>query len=32
MHEKCTRHHKRTSVAELVSGVMGHLKRSGPWR
>jgi len=28
----CTRNHKRTRIAELVSDVVWHLKRNGPWR
>jgi len=32
VHDKCTRNHKRTQLAELVSDVVWHLKRNGPWR
>ena len=32
VHDKCTRTHKRTQLAELVSDVVWHLKRNGPWR
>ena len=32
VHDKCTRNHKRTGIAELVSDVLWHLKRNGPWR
>jgi transposase len=32
VHDKCTRNHKRTRIAELVSDVVWHLKRNGPWR
>lgn len=32
VHDKCTRNHKRTRLAELVSDVMWHLKGNGPWR
>ena len=31
-HDKCTRNHKRTRIAELVSDVVWHLKGDGPWR
>ncbi len=32
VHDKCTRNHKRTHIAELVGDVVWHLKRNGPWR
>ena len=32
VHDKCTRNHKRTGIADLVSDVVWHLKRNGPWR
>jgi len=32
VHDKCTRNHKRTRLADLVSDVVWHLKRNGPWR
>jgi transposase len=32
VHDKCTRNHKRTRLAELVSDVVWHLKGNGPWR
>src|SRR5215210_928852 len=32
VHDKCTRNHKRTGIAELVADVIWHLKRNGPWR
>ena len=32
MHDKCTRNHKRTRIEDLVSDVVWHLKRNGPWR
>jgi transposase len=32
VHDKCTRNHKRTRLAELVSDVVWHLKVNGPWR
>ena len=32
VHDKCTRNHKRTQIADLVSDVKWHLKRNGPWR
>ncbi len=32
VHDKCTRNHKRKRIAELVSDVVWHLKRNGPWR
>ena len=32
VHDKCTRNHKRTRIAELVSDVVWHLKRNGAWR
>ncbi len=32
VHDKCTRNHKRTRIADLVSDVVWHLKRNGPWR
>ena len=32
VHDKCTRNHKRTRITDLVSDVVWHLKRNGPWR
>ncbi len=32
VHDKCTRNHKRTKIADLVSDVVWHLKRNGSWR
>ncbi|MCA1607712.1 MAG: IS630 family transposase, partial [Acidobacteria bacterium] len=32
VHDKCTRNHKRTRIADLVSDVVWHLSRNGPWR
>jgi transposase len=32
VHDKCTRNHKRTRLADPVSDVMRHLKRNGPWQ
>ncbi len=32
VHDKCTRNHKRTRLSDLVSDVVWHLKRNGPWR
>ena len=32
VHDKCTRNHKRTQIADVVSDVKWHLKRNGPWR
>lgn len=32
VHDKCTRNHKRTRIAELVADVVSHLKGNGPWR
>ncbi len=32
VHDKCTRNHKRNRIADLVSDVVWHLKRNGPWR
>lgn len=32
VHDKCTRNHKRAGIAELVTDVVWHLKRNGPWR
>ncbi len=32
VHDKCTRNHKRTRIADLVGDVVWHLKRNGPWR
>lgn len=31
VHDKCTRNHKRTRIADLVGDVEWHLKRNGPW-
>lgn len=32
VHDKCTRNHKRTALAELVEDVRRHLRWNGPWR
>jgi transposase len=32
VHDKCTRNHKRTKIADLVSDVVWQRKRNGPWR
>ena len=32
VHDKCTRNHKRTRISDVVSDVLWHLKRNGPWR
>ncbi len=32
VHDKCTRNHKRTDIADLVSDVVWHLKANAPWR
>lgn len=32
VHDKCTRNHKRKCITDLVSDVVWHLKRNGPWR
>jgi transposase len=32
VHDKCTRNHKRTVLAELVEDVRRHLRWNGPWR
>ena len=32
VHDKCTRNHKRTQIAELVADVKAHLRWNGPWR
>ncbi len=32
VHDKCTRNHKRTKIADLVGDVVWHLKRNGLWR
>jgi putative transposase len=32
VHDKCTRNHKRTRLADVVGDVVWHLKRNGPWR
>ena len=32
VHDKCTRNHKRTSIAEVVGDVAWHLKANAPWR
>ena len=32
VHDKCTRNHKRTKIADPVGDVVWHLKRNGPWR
>jgi transposase len=31
VHDKCTRNHKRKWITDLVSDVVWHLKRNGPW-
>jgi transposase len=31
VHDKCTRNHKRTGIADLVADVVWHLKGNGPW-
>lgn len=30
--DKCTRHHKRRQLADLVADVKAHLRWNGPWR
>jgi transposase len=32
VHDKCTRNHKRTQIADLVADVKAHLRWNGPWR
>lgn len=32
VHDKCTRNHKRERLTDLISDVVWHLKRNGPWR
>jgi putative transposase len=32
VHDKCTRNHKRTRLADLIVDVKKHLKVNGPWR
>jgi transposase len=32
VHDKCTRNHKRTRIADLVADVKAHLRWNGPWR
>ncbi len=32
VHDKCTRNHKRTSITDLVSDVVWHLKANAPWQ
>lgn len=32
VHDKCTRNHKRTDIAQLVGDVVWHLKANDPWR
>jgi len=32
VHDKCTRNHKRTQIAEVVADVKAHLRWNGPWR
>ena len=32
VHDKCTRNHRRRRITDLVSDVVWHLKRNGPWR
>ncbi len=31
VHDKCTRNHQRTRIADLVGDVKWHLKSNGPW-
>jgi len=32
VHDKCTRNHKRTGLADVVGDVVWHLKVNAPWR
>ena len=32
VHDKCTRNHKRTGIADVVGDVVWHLKVNAPWR
>ena len=32
VHDKCTRNHKRTTIAQLVGDVERHLEKNGPWK
>lgn len=32
VHDKCTRHHKRKRLRDLVADVVWHLRVNGPWR
>ncbi len=32
VHDKCTRHHKRTRIDDLVGDIKQHLKQNGPWQ
>jgi putative transposase len=32
VHDKCTRNHKRTGLADLINDVVWHLKVNAPWR
>ena len=32
VHDKCTRHHKRKRLRDLVGDVVWHLQVNGPWR
>ena len=32
VHDRCTRNHKHKWITDLVSDVVWHLKRNGPWR
>ena len=32
VHDKCTRNHKRTKLADLVGDVVWHIKANAPWR
>ncbi len=32
VHDKCTRNHKHTSITDLVSDVVWHLKANAPWQ
>lgn len=32
VHDKCTRHHKRKRLRDLVQDVERHVQENGPWR
>jgi hypothetical protein len=32
VHDKCTRNHKRTQIAQVVDDVLWHLKANAPWQ